>query len=79
MKITRLPELSPGTVARVAELQVNATDATRLKAMGICLGRRVQLIQAGDPLIVRVLGARLGLSSRLAAEIGVVAIAEGSA
>ncbi len=33
--------------------------------MGICIGRRVQLIKKGDPMIVRVLGSRLGISARL--------------
>jgi len=37
--------------------------------MGICVGRQVQLVQAGDPLIVRVLGTRVGLSARLAAGV----------
>jgi Fe2+ transport system protein FeoA len=37
-----------------------------LKSLGICVGRRVQLAKVGDPLIVRVLGTRVGLSARLA-------------
>jgi Fe2+ transport system protein FeoA len=41
-------------------------DVTRLKSLGICLGRRIQLVKGGDPLVVRVLGARVGLSRRLA-------------
>lgn len=72
MKTSRLPDVAPGAVGRVAELDVADSDATRLKAMGICSGRQVQLIQAGDPLILRVLGARIGLSHRLAAGISVV-------
>ena len=75
MKATALPELAPGRVARIAEFDVEPADETRLKAMGICVGRQVQLIQAGDPLILRVLGTRVGLSARLAAGIGVVATA----
>ena len=66
-----LPQLPPDGLARVAELQVDGEDAIRLKAMGICVGRRVQLVKAGDPLIVRVLGARVGLSARLAACVAV--------
>ena len=74
MEAMPLSELSLETVARVAQLQVYAEDEIRLKAMGICVGRQVQLVQAGDPLILRVLGARVGLSARLAAGIGVVPI-----
>lgn len=70
-----LSELAPATVARVEELEVHADDATRLRAMGICAGRQIQLMRSGDPLILRVLGARVGLSARLAAGVGVVPIA----
>ena len=76
MEFTRLPDLAPDTVGRVAVLEVEPADANRLKALGICVGRQVQLIQSGDPLILRVLGARVGLSSRLAVGIGVVAATE---
>lgn len=34
--------------------------------MGLCAGRTVQLLRRGNPLIVRIHGARLGLSARLA-------------
>jgi len=66
MSTVSLPQLPSDAVARVADLQVDQDDATRLKAMGICVGRQVQLVRAGDPLIVRILGARIGLSARLA-------------
>jgi len=69
--LMRLPQLAPNAVARVTELSVEDSDATRLKAMGICVGRRLQLVRAGDPLIVRVLGARVGLSARLADGVSV--------
>ncbi len=75
MKALPLSELAPTTVARVEELEVYSEDATRLKAMGICVGRQIQLMRAGDPLILRVLGARVGLSARLAEGVGVVPIA----
>jgi Fe2+ transport system protein FeoA len=64
-----LTELPPRTTARIAAIAVDGDDAVRLKALGLCVGRRVELIQAGDPLIVRVLGVRVGLSSRLAAVV----------
>ncbi|HYO25925.1 MAG TPA: FeoA family protein [Lacipirellulaceae bacterium] len=62
----RLADLHAQTRAEVAVVAVPAEDAVRLKSLGICVGRRVQLVQGGDPLIVRVLGARVGISARLA-------------
>lgn len=53
----------------VTEVRVGEPDAVRLQAMGICRGRRVELVKGGDPLIVRVLGSRVGLSGRLAAQV----------
>lgn len=73
METTPLSKLEPATVARVTEFQVETSDTIRLKALGICIGRQIQLIRAGDPLILRVLGARVGISARLAAGIEVVA------
>lgn len=64
-----LEKLPHNAVARITGLEVESGDAIRLKAMGICLGRQVQLVHTGDPLIVRVLGTRVGLSKRLATGI----------
>ncbi|MBA3485451.1 MAG: ferrous iron transport protein A [Pirellulales bacterium] len=58
---------------RVVQVEAEAADASRLKALGICIGRRVLVVQAGDPLIVKVVGSRVGLSARLAAGVFVVA------
>jgi Fe2+ transport system protein FeoA len=58
---------------RVVRVEAEAADAARLKALGICMGRRVLVVQAGDPLIVKVVGSRVGLSARLAAGVFVVA------
>jgi Fe2+ transport system protein FeoA len=62
----RLAEIPPDALARVKEVRVDSDDAVRLKSLGICIGRRVQLVKGGDPLVVRVLGARVGMSARLA-------------
>jgi Fe2+ transport system protein FeoA len=61
--------LGDGVLAQVLDVVAEADDAVRLKSLGICIGRRVQLVKGGDPLIVRVLGARVGLSARLAAGV----------
>lgn len=64
-----LPQLAPRGTARITAIAADGDDAVRLKALGLCVGRQVELIQNGDPLIVRVLGARVGLSARLAAVV----------
>jgi Fe2+ transport system protein FeoA len=46
-------------------------DMRRLMTLGVCAGRRLELIQRGDPMILRVLGSRLGVSRRLAARVWV--------
>ncbi|MGD9854202.1 MAG: ferrous iron transport protein A [Planctomycetaceae bacterium] len=42
-------------------------EVTRLKRMGICVGRRLEIVHAGDPMILCVAGTRVGLSRKLAA------------
>jgi Fe2+ transport system protein FeoA len=64
-----LSHLQDGAFGRIVAVEADADDAIRLKSLGLCLGRRVQLAKGGDPLIVRVLGARVGLSRRLAASV----------
>jgi len=55
----------------IAEV-INREELERLQAMGICEGRRLEVIQSGDPLIVRVFGSRIGLSARMAAHVRVI-------
>jgi Fe2+ transport system protein FeoA len=64
--------------ARVVRLSADSDDAGRLMALGVCVGRQVEIIKAGDPLIVSVVGARVGLSARLAAAV-TVQLAEAAA
>jgi Fe2+ transport system protein FeoA len=58
-----------GGEARVVKLEAPEAEARRLMSLGLCVGRRVHVIKSGDPLIVRVVGAQVGLSARLAANI----------
>ena len=64
-----LASVAAMTIARVTAVVAEHDDAIRLKALGLCIGRRVELVRGGDPLIVRVLGARVGISTRLAAQV----------
>lgn len=65
----RLDELPSGT--RGVVHQINRSDAAlrRLMAMGLCSGRRIEVVRQGNPLILRLLGARIGVSARLARHI----------
>ncbi|MDE3066064.1 MAG: ferrous iron transport protein A [Verrucomicrobiota bacterium] len=65
----RLDELPPGTCAVVRRIDTESEGVQRLKALGICLGRRVEVLKTGDPLIVKVFGSRIGLSASLAAQV----------
>jgi Fe2+ transport system protein FeoA len=38
----------------------------RLEVMGLCAGRTIEVVKRGDPMIVRVLGTRIGLAAILA-------------
>jgi len=66
-----LHQLKPHQCAVVQEVEAPDSDLERLMAMGVCGGRTVELVQLGDPLILKVYGTRVGLSARLAAKIRV--------
>ena len=68
-KLSELPVDGCGIIVAISDHD----DMLRLKAMGLCLGRRVEVIKSGRPLIVRVFGSRVGLCQRLAKEITVQA------
>ncbi|MCH2201482.1 MAG: ferrous iron transport protein A [Fuerstiella sp.] len=69
MPASRLSDvLSPGTV-RCVDVECEGEAMIRLKRMGICGERMIEVIQPGDPMVVRVVGSRLGLSRRLAASV----------
>lgn len=69
-----LSALPAGAYARVAQLNAHSDDLRRLQALGVCVGRCIQLVKAGDPMIISVVGARVGLSARLATEVRVTPI-----
>ncbi len=57
-----LAEMLPGTSARIISVNAPDTQTTRLEGLGICEGRIVRIVKRGDPWIVQVYGARIGLS-----------------
>lgn len=46
----------------------------RLKRLGMCEKRRVEVVNAGNPMVVRVVGSRVGLSRELAQLVTVDAL-----
>ncbi|HXF11055.1 MAG TPA: FeoA family protein [Desulfuromonadaceae bacterium] len=66
---TRLDRLQAGACGVVRRIESEDEDIQRLKTLGICIGRRVEIIKAGDPLIVRIFGSRLGISAELAERV----------
>jgi Fe2+ transport system protein FeoA len=67
----RLDELPPRVCAVVRSVGTDDEETNRLKTLGVCVGRRVELVRAGDPLILKIFGSRLGLSAELAARVRV--------
>jgi Fe2+ transport system protein FeoA len=77
LSMVRLDELPPRTCAVVRSISTDDEDTDRLKTLGVCVGRRVELIRSGNPLILKVFGSRLGLSAELAARVHVEVCAPG--
>jgi Fe2+ transport system protein FeoA len=67
-----LDELPLKACAIVDQVDAGSDELERLMAMGVCTGRTVELVKRGDPLIIKVYGARLGVSARLARLVNVV-------
>ncbi|WP_428389683.1 FeoA family protein [Mucisphaera sp.] len=74
-----LGDLQRGACATIREVQAGPFDAERLKAMGLCSGRRVTVLKRGQPMIVSVMGSRIGLDRHLARFIELVPVERDSA
>ena len=66
---TRLNHLLPGQCAVIRSVESESEDIQRLKMLGVCIGRRVEMVKAGDPLIIRIFSSRIGISASLAASV----------
>ncbi len=53
------------------EIDDSTLSPDRMKSLGICVGRPLELISTGDPMIVRVCGSTVGLSRQLAVAVTV--------
>jgi Fe2+ transport system protein FeoA len=65
----RLNELPAGKHGIVHQIETTERALHRLMAMGLCVGRKVKVVRQGNPLILGLLDARIGVSSRLAHHI----------
>lgn len=61
--------LAAGECGLICDIDGDHEDIERLKTMGVCLGRRLHVVKAGDPMIVSVMGTRLGIAGRLAGHV----------
>lgn len=68
----RLDKIQPGHCGLVSSVLAGEAEIERLKSMGVCVGRRLMMVRAGDPMIVKVLGSRIGISARLAERVQVL-------
>mgnify|MGYP001157875117 CR=1 FL=1 len=67
--LTRLDHVPVRACGMVGFLTAPDDEVVRLKAMGVCVGRRIEVIQQGDPLIIRAFGSRIGVSIRVARHV----------
>ncbi|QDV46225.1 FeoA domain protein [Stieleria neptunia] len=62
---TTLAEIQPGRYV-CREIHAAGQDAVRLKRLGVCQGRMIELVGRGDPMILKIGASRVGLSRQLA-------------
>lgn len=68
---TVLTELAEGERARVEQRTVGPLEAELLAALGLREGSELRVCRAGDPCIVEVRSARIGMTRRVAEQLAV--------
>ena len=68
-----MSQLRVGARARVSRVVGDSQDVLRLKALGLCEGRWVEVLRQGDAWVLRVLGSRIGVSRRLIDAVRLIA------
>ncbi|QEF97032.1 FeoA domain protein [Stieleria maiorica] len=63
-----LADVPPGPYV-CREVHAEGQDAVRLKRLGVCQGRMIELVGRGDPMIVKIGASRVGLSRQLAKSV----------
>ena len=78
MPTSRLSDVTNPGKFRCVSVECVGDAMVRLKRLGICGERTVEVIQPGDPMVLKVVGSRLGVSRRLAESVIVSPICETS-
>jgi len=63
---------------RCEKMRASGQNAVRLKRLGVCEGRVIELVGQGDPMVLRLGESRVGLSRQLAALVFVERLHEAS-
>jgi Fe2+ transport system protein FeoA len=66
-----LGDLIAGDSSIINAIHLSGQDYTRLAGLGLCPGRRLEVIQSGERMIVRSGSTSIGLNSELAAAVRV--------
>jgi len=69
----RLVELEVGAMARMVDASVDAESRSLLRALGLTDDSRLRVCKRGEPCVIQVRATRIGISSRIAEQIMVVA------
>lgn len=69
--LVRLDRLGRRTCAVVRRIDSGCEDIERLKTLGVCAGRQIEVVKDGDPMILRVFSSRIGMSGSLAESVWV--------
>jgi len=69
MSTSRLSDVTSPGEFRCVDVQCDGDAMIRLKRLGICDKRTIEVLQPGDPMVLRVIGSRLGVSRRLAESV----------
>jgi Fe2+ transport system protein FeoA len=69
----RLSELAVGDVARMVDAAIDTEAQSLLQALGLTDNSRLRVCKRGEPCVVQVRATRIGISSRIARHITVIA------
>ena len=69
----RLSELHVGDCARIVDAAIDAESRALLEALGLTDNSRLRVCKRGEPCVVQVRATRIGISSRIARRITVIA------
>ena len=65
LKLEKLSNIDAHVCAIVRAIDVEDEDTARLKTLGLCVGRQIEVTRRGDPMVVKIFGSRLGVARTL--------------